>query len=190
MEYTIVADAFASEIFPKLNKEDALKIKAKLRYSVPNYRFTSTYAKNPDWDGYKTMFYLPNCTFSTGLVTCVDELLKSMGHSTKINRLRDFEPKGSGEIYSVLPFDFQIEAVKRAVEHKYCVIDSPVRSGKTTIIAMLISKLASYPIVVVTSKSDLVLQTIKSIEESLKCEIGVWSEGKCDLTKKILITNY
>ena len=189
MEYTIIVDSVTSKITPRLPKEVIQSLKDELRYKVTNYQFTSVYKQNPDWDGYKTMFFA-NCTFSTGLVYKVSDLLKKAGFNVKIQWVHNYEAIGSGEIYSVIPFDFQIEAVKRAVKSKYCVIDSPVRSGKTTIIAMLISKINQFPAVVVTKGSDLILQNIKSIEESLNVKIGKWAEGECDLSKDIIVTNY
>ncbi len=177
MNIEIKVEAHFSYIVTTIPDELKKQLLDDLKFRVDGYKFTYSYTQF-NWDGYKSLFDLRSASFSTGLLKRVCKLLKEYGHNPIVEITNAFEPKGDNVIYSVQLYDFQKDAVEKALKNKYCIIDAPVRSGKTAIIASLISRLDNYPIIVVTYQSDLVLQTKLELEKLLRIKIGTFYKGE------------
>lgn len=163
------------------------RLYSELSYKVFNYAFTKAH-KNFGWDGTRSLFKSSNLSFPTGVLERVVDIL-SESYTVNCIYTNDYKPLGDGKILDIDLYDFQKKAVDAVIDHKYGIIDIPVRGGKTAIIASIISRIQQYPIVVITFGSDLVVQTKAELERFLGKEVGYFYKGKLQLSD-IIVTDF
>lgn len=158
------------------------------KYRIHGYQYTNKYQQGV-WDGYKHLFYKRDQSAPSGCYARLVRLLEEEGHDVNVVFENDVDLRGTGEIHGLTLEKFQTTAVKRSVFRRYCILSAPVRSGKTAIIASILSRIAQVPMWVITSGKDLVLQTKKDLEKLLKVPVGMFSEGVFE-NEKIVVASY
>ena len=132
------------------------------------------------WDGRKHLFNRRDLTFPTGLLDPVQEALRAQQTDFELVDERkpscpEFKWKMSADLRA-----YQKEAVRRAVQAKRGVLEMATGSGKTLVAAKIIARLKRRTMFFVHTK-DLLLQTIRFLNESLAEEIGQVGDGVIDL---------
>lgn len=176
------------QISPRLPKEDFNVLKKHLSYVMHNYEYTTQH-KLYGWDGKKTLLYKNQLAPSGCLYRLVNLMKRKLGYTVTVTHTNDYTPQGDA---TVIPFElkeFQQKAVNRAVKYRRGIIQAPVRSGKTAIASAIINKIHHFPVWVITSGKDLVLQTKADIEEHLEMPVGAFSEGSFS-PADIVVTSY
>jgi superfamily II DNA or RNA helicase len=137
----------------------------KYAFYAPGYAYTPQYKKKV-WDG-KIRYFKKDGTFKTGLLPRIKDDLREIGVD-----LRDLvisgEPKITDpfdlDIKNVKNFeyrDYQTEAIQAILDEKRCILESPVASGKTLIMAGVIASLAPRKMVILFNRKQLLHQTFK-----------------------------
>jgi len=179
------------QIYPQLPEELLSEVRKAVRYRIFNYQHTNAY-KNFNWDGYKVPLW-KNQTAPSGLCGRLRGTLIKLGHEVEIVFHNDYDPKGEIFVHNIKLYDFQEKAIKNAVKSRNCIIDAPIRSGKTAIIAGIINRIGHFPAWVITSASqggkDAVRQTQRELKRYLEMPVGIFSEGKFN-EEKIVVTSY
>ncbi len=157
------------------------ELRTEMRYSRPGYRFSYVYKKG--WgDGYVYLITPKRRIFPSGLLYVVERVLKSHDIEYTINDLRK-EPKPSNALalQGKKLRDYQQEALLACLTHKNGVIKIPTGGGKTLIFTSLLGQLNGLKRIVYVRKLDLMVQTIKNMEQELGIEVGQIGGGKIDI---------
>jgi superfamily II DNA or RNA helicase len=179
------------QIIPRLRGDLRKFVASRVRFRVEGYQFTKAYERSKqNWDGFKT-FLRQGAYAPAGCYKRIAEALAKKGHQVIVGFENNYVPKGGGKIHWKEELDkFQIEASKRVVKFKYCIIEAVVRSGKTPIIAQAISDIDHYPVCVLTKPDKVLTAQIRDkLGEYLGREIGILSEGKLEFSD-IIVSNY
>lgn len=177
MDITITVGAKKCKIMQKLPQDLFDHLRRKTKYKVHGYQFTPKYQMGV-WDGSKVLLYKDQ-TAPAGMFSRLRNLLEKEGHTVEIDFVRSYKPTGDVEIAG-LPHgldDLQKKAIKRALKARYCIIEAPIRFGKTAIIAGLIKKINHFPAWVVTYGKDVTIQIQEALKEHLGTNVGMFSEG-------------
>lgn len=170
--------------YVEVDTEEELKaIKEKISYKDPTWekrKWTLKY--KPKWDGIKSVYDGRKNRFMTGLLPIVKNNLKIKGFAWKevINIepveepvISDFNLKG------ITYYDFQLDAIEKAIGAKRGVIKSPTGSGKTLIAGGLCKAFGRDTLFLVDNVT-LMYQTKASWEKylpELKSQMGVVGDG-------------
>lgn len=137
-------------------------------YFIPQARFTKAFITGR-WDG-KTYLITSTGKFPTGLVYVMHPVFKEFGQKVEYEDKRT-KPINIGEIgwEGIELRDYQVEAVKTAMQYKRGMIALPTRTGKTFCAARLIYETKCRTLYIVDGKESL-YQTRRDL---MKCLRGV-----------------
>jgi len=152
------------EAYPKKLVDAALSCYKK------NYQFTTAF-KQRKWDGKLHLLNPTAGTFPTGVLSMVDETLKTAGHTLKAFYLPDAVPLPvinsiTKPFGSLTPREYQIEAVHRALQYQRGSLRLPTGAGKTLCAAMILHAF-DVPGLVVIHGQYLVDQTCDKLRDYL-----------------------
>jgi superfamily II DNA or RNA helicase len=172
-------------------------IDSKMAFYAPNYENSKEYnTRNASgerlWDGkihllnpnFYTKYFLEPLEFYTGKINDVIILLYHYGYKVKIEDERFWHKKGElvlewNKKYE--PFDYQEDAVDRAVKEGRGILCLATSAGKTNIGARIIYKLAIKPCVFFVTTKDLMYQAKERFESLLNTEVGIIGDGECNI---------
>ncbi len=153
----------------------------KYSFKMPGYQYIASY-KNGYWDGSKK-FISPKGVFKTGLLSSILTDLSEIGCKPKLNKEK-FSPiipaiQTPGDVAKFKLYDYQTDLVRKALANFRGVIKSPTGSGKTLILASVITAIRrEHPdakITVLFNSKQILTQTY----EFLAKECGIPSVGIC-----------
>lgn len=131
----------------------------KYGFLVPGYNYTPQY-KRRVWDG-KKHYFTKAGIFRTGLLSrIINDLLLIGAENIGFKREREVPPLL--KIKNVKKFkyyDYQKEAIEYILSHSRAIIESPVGSGKTLIMAGLVATLAPRKMVILFREKGILKQT-------------------------------
>lgn len=125
-----------------------ISMREKFSYFADGYRFSPAF-KNKQWDG-KVRMLESNGVFNLGLWKSMVDFCDTMGQQSKVDpAIRKFNLPfekfqsfvDSLDVHtggdSIDPYDYQVVAAHKALEHQRCILLSPTSSGKSLIQYML-----------------------------------------------------
>lgn len=131
----------------------------KYGFLVPGYNYTPQY-KRRVWDG-KKHYFAKNGTFRTGILSrIVNDLLTIGADNVGFNRtykIPDIIPLKTVKKFNY--YDYQKEAIQHVLNFYRGVIESPVGSGKTLIMAGIVASLAPRKMVILFKEKGILKQT-------------------------------
>ena len=131
----------------------------KYGFLVPGYNYTPQY-KRRVWDG-KKHYFAKNGTFRTGILSrIVNDLLTIGAENVGLNRthkIPDIIPLKTVKKFNY--YDYQKEAIQHVLNFNRAVIESPVGSGKTLIMAGIVASLAPRKMVILFKEKGILKQT-------------------------------
>lgn len=131
----------------------------KYGFLVPGYNYTPQY-KRRVWDG-KKYYFAKNGTFRTGLLSrIINDLLAIGADNVGLNRthkIPDIIPLKTVKKFNY--YDYQKEAIQHVLNFNRGVIESPVGSGKTLIMAGIVASLAPRKMVILFKEKGILKQT-------------------------------
>lgn len=163
-------------------------ISDKLKFRVHGYEFTRLGASG-QWDWYKRLFKRRDRSFPTGCIRRVVNICKEEGYSPELEYEINEAPHGELKIADINPFPFQFDCAEKAIAGKYCIIQAPVRAGKTAIIGLILARVEQYPAWIITYGKDLVVQTRREMERFLQTKVGIFSEGEFE-SGDVIVSSY
>lgn len=136
-------------------------------FPVQGYQYTPAYQRR-GWDG-KKRFITPNGRFKTGLLTGILADLEKVGCKPDI--IRDYNPRSGfvfeTQIKEFTLFDYQQKAVYEALKAQRALILSPTGSGKTLILASMLTAFPDDKVVVLFDEVSILTQTYEYLTK--KC---------------------
>lgn len=158
----------------------------KYAFRVPGYQYTPQY-KRRAWDGKKSYFKKTG-EFRTGLLERVLEDLYKIGVDKNICSgeplLTDPTHLPVVDVKNFTYFDYQKEAIDAAISEKRAIIESPVGSGKTLIMAGIAATLYQYrncKMVILFKEKGILKQTYDFFKKCGIKNLGINSgEGYID----------
>lgn len=131
----------------------------KYGFLVPGYNYTPQY-KRRVWDG-KKHYFAKNGTFRTGILSrIINDLLIIGAENVGLNRthkIPDIIPLKTVKKFNY--YDYQKEAIQHVLNFNRGVIESPVGSGKTLIMAGIVASLAPRKMVILFKEKGILKQT-------------------------------
>ncbi|RPJ57787.1 MAG: hypothetical protein EHM12_08810, partial [Dehalococcoidia bacterium] len=170
MHLTLFVGATRLCIKPDLPSATLRDIKKVFTFTVPGYQYTRQHKLN-GWDG-SICLIKRNQELPLGCLHRLSKYLKRQGHEVNIVYSNECAPKGKIEVADLTLDAFQVRAVKRALKYRYGVLMAPMRSGKTAIMGAVVNAIGHYPVWLVTSSRDLVVQSRADLEKHLNQKIG------------------
>jgi len=122
-------------------------------FYAPNYKFNPKF-KHKIWDGKIRLINLSSCKMYYGLHSSLKKFLEKSDYSVEyaagfFNKSTiSYDPKEI-ESANFEPRNYQIEAVKFALENKRCILLSPTGSGKSFIIYMIMKHIKKRTLIIV-----------------------------------------
>lgn len=136
-------------------------------FNVPGARYSPAY-KRRQWDG-KTHFITRSGVFKTGLLSRLLTDLKKIECEPEIidhKKPVEAKPLNSKQIEGFTYYDYQEELISQGLHNMRGIIKSPTGSGKTLIMAGLISALAGRKMVILFNAKQLLTQTYDFLTEA------------------------
>ena len=165
-------------------------LREKCGYMVPNAEWSPAY-KNNVWDGIISLYDKKTQSFPTGLLSNVLKSLKSQGCEYRLvdNRIK---PDANIKIdttfsdYGRSLYDYQINAVERAMSVTRGILALATGAGKTMTACELISRMSVSPVLFIVTSRSLLKQTQKEFVKYLKVEeksahVGMLGDGVFDI---------
>lgn len=165
-------------------------LREKCGYMVPNAEWSPAY-KNNVWDGIISLYDKKTQSFPTGLLSNVLKSLKSQGCEYRLvdNRIK---PDANIKIYTTFSdygrslYDYQINAVERAMSVTRGILALATGAGKTMTACELISRMSVSPVLFIVPSRSLLKQTQKEFVKYLKVEeksahVGMLGDGVFDI---------
>jgi len=187
VELTIFVGANHLCIKPDLPPDELRALRKYFTYVVYGHEFTTQH-RLYGWDG-SICLVQRNQEIPLGCLYRVRKYLEGRGFQVTIVYANDCAPKGEIRVEDLQLEQFQINAVRKAIEFRYGVIMAPVRAGKTAIAGAFINGVGHYPAWVITQGKDLVVQTHQALEKHLGKKIGYFSESEY-VPNDIVVTSY
>ena len=165
-------------------------LREKCGYMVAGAEWSPAFKSNA-WDGIITLYNKKNQSFPTGLLSNVLKSLKSQGCDYKLIDKR-LKPDINSTIetkfaeYGRSLYDYQNNAVGRAMQVTRGVLALATGAGKTMTACELISKMSVVPVIFVVPSRSLLKQTQKEFSKYLKvngedAKIGMMGDGIFDI---------
>jgi len=176
VQLTLFVGATQLCIKPDLPLAVLRELKRTFTFTVPGYQYTRQH-RLMGWDG-SICLVKRNQELPLGCLHRLSNYLKKQDYEVNIVYANECAPKGKIEVADLTLDSFQIRAVKRALKYRYGVLMAPMRSGKTAIMGAVVNAIGHYPVWLVTSGSDLVVQSKIDLEKHLNCKIGFFSESE------------
>jgi len=143
-------------------------------FPVQGYQYTPAYQRR-GWDG-KKRFITATGRFKTGLLNGILADLEKVGCKPSI--IRDYEPRSGfvfeTQIKEFKLFDYQEKAVYEALKAQRALILSPTGSGKTLILAALLTAFSEDKVVILFDERSILTQTFEYLTK--KCgfkDVGI-----------------
>ena len=165
-------------------------LREKCGYMVPNAEWSPAY-KNNVWDGIISLYDKKSQSFPTGLLSNVLNALKSQGCEYRLvdNRIKpDINIKIDTTFadYGRSLYDYQINAVERAMSVTRGILALATGAGKTMTACELISRMSVSPVLFIVPSRSLLKQTQKEFVKYLKVEeksahVGMLGDGVFDI---------
>lgn len=165
-------------------------LREKCGYMVPNAEWSPAY-KNNVWDGIISLYDKKTQSFPTGLLSNVLNALKSQGCEYRLvdNRIKpDINTKIDTTFadYGRSLYDYQINAVERAMSVTRGILALATGAGKTMTACELISRMSVSPVLFIVPSRSLLKQTQKEFVKYLKVEeksahVGMLGDGVFDI---------
>lgn len=165
-------------------------LREKCGYMVPNAEWSPAY-KNNVWDGIISLYDKKTQSFPTGLLSNVLNALKSQGCEYRLvdNRIKpDINIKIDTTFadYGRSLYDYQINAVERAMSVTRGILALATGAGKTMTACELISRMSVSPVLFIVPSRSLLKQTQKEFVKYLKVEeksahVGMLGDGVFDI---------
>ena len=146
------------------NKKLLSTLKQKYSAKVPGYNYSAAY-KRRGWNGEKYFFSSKTGKFGTGLLSHIEEDLKYLGLTYKIEDLRKRTHSGDISLPGVNLRDYQESLVHKALHAQGCIVQSPTGSGKTLILGGLLKALEDKTGLIFFTKKQLLKQTYDQLKE-------------------------
>ena len=201
-----------NEVYFQLEFDDfgtALELKEYFSFYAANYKFHPKF-KAKIWNGKITMYDRANSLLPIGLLTKLLKFCKRFGYKHEFvfdtsELINDVSLETVKEhCYEVTkelkfdPYDYQVEAVHRAINNKRGIVLSPTGSGKSLIIYCLIRWILKEQtqIILVVPNISLVEQMYSDMKYDYKWEeiehyvSKLHSETKPDFSLPVLITTW
>ncbi len=151
-------------------------------FRVPGYKFMPAY-RSRAWDGKIRLFNAFGGELYVGLLPYVEEFaerrnltIQSIPLVATVNVedterfFKQLDPYVNGE--SITPYDYQVNAVHHAINHKRALMISPTSSGKSLMIYALVNHYLN-----ITSKKVLIIVPTTSLVEQLYKDFEDYSTG-------------
>lgn len=161
-------------------------LREKCGYMVPNAEWSAAY-KSHQWDGIITLYDKRTQTFPTGLLSSVLNALKLQGLSFKLidNRIKPVKNLNVETRFNEFNrslYDYQIEAVDKAIKVSRGVLALATGAGKTMTACELIAQMGVGPVIFTVPSRSLLKQTQKEFSKYLKIDgkeasIGMMGDG-------------
>jgi superfamily II DNA or RNA helicase len=131
----------------------------KYGFLVPGYNYTPQY-KRRVWDG-KKHYFAKNGAFKTGILSrIVNDLLSIGAENIGFNRTHKIPDIISLKtVKKFTYYDYQKEAIQHVLSSYRGIIESPVGSGKTLIMAGIVASLAPRKMVILFKEKGILKQT-------------------------------
>jgi len=131
----------------------------KYGFLVPGYNYTPQYRRRA-WDG-KKYYFANNGTFRTGILSRIVNDLLTIGAENvgfnRTNKIPDLVPLKTVKKFTY--YDYQKEAIQYILNFNRGVIESPVGSGKTLIMAGIVASLAPRKMIILFKEKGILKQT-------------------------------
>jgi len=180
------------EMHPDKTHRDAFHtmLRQVCGYSVPNAEWAPSF-KNNQWDGVISLYDKRTQSFPTGLLSNVTKALKLQKCEYKLidNRVKpinNLEIETTFSEYGRSLYDYQEEAVERALKVSRGVLALATGAGKTMLSCELIAQMKVSPVIFTVPSRSLLKQTHKEFSKYLKinnepAEIGMIGDGICKI---------
>ena len=151
----------------------------------PNgYKFMPSY-KAGMWDGY--IHLSKGNSFPTGLLGRVTEILEQAGHDVMLHRQYSLPVSRPDKLHSVMfpgivLRDYQLDAARGLLEAGRGVAAMATNSGKTEVMAA-IAAVVECPVLILTTKKDILHQTVDRIGLRLGEGCGIVGDGTFDVSR-------
>jgi superfamily II DNA or RNA helicase len=155
-------------------------------YTVPNAEWAPSY-KNHQWDGIISLYDKRNQTFPTGLLSNVTKALRLQECEFKLidNRIKpekNLNIQTTFDHYGRSLYDYQQQAVDRALKISRGVLALATGAGKTMLSCELIAQMQVAPVLFIVPSRSLLKQTQKEFTKYLSVEdktayIGMMGDG-------------
>jgi len=180
------------ELHPEKNHRDAFHsmLRQICGYSVPNAEWSPSY-KNHQWDGIISLYDRRTQSFPTGLLSNVTKALKLQKCDYRLvdNRIKpdnNIDLQTNFSKFGRSLYDYQIEAVERALKVSRGVLALATGAGKTMLSCELIARMKVSPVVFTVPSRSLLKQTHKEFEKYLtsndnQISVGMIGDGICKI---------
>jgi len=180
------------EMHPDKNHRDAFHsmLRQVCGYSVPNAEWAPSF-KNNQWDGVISLYDKRNQSFPTGLLGNVTKALKLQKCEYRLidNRVKPVSNiviETTFADYGRSLYDYQEQAVERALKVSRGVLALATGAGKTMLSCELIAQMKVAPVIFTVPSRSLLKQTHKEFSKYLKinnepAEIGMIGDGICKI---------
>lgn len=185
MTTKIVVGPKFSSIHNEEDSEFLQRLDKFLSFRYAGAEFTPAF-KAHRWDGMERLLS-KKLEFMTGLLEnvksfyarndkeyIIDDLRKKFASGDQIDILHYLKELG------IEPYDYQLSAVEKAIEHDRIIFKHATGSGKSLTAALITAKLNKPTIIYVISK-ELLFQFHSNFESFFKTKIGIVGAGVCDI---------
>lgn len=188
---SIIIHESGCELFDEADDEFLKKLDRHLSFKIagaeymPAFRgYINSRGEEVTWDGRKHLMTSAG-KFPSGLLTRVQDFYSKHDKELSIiNKVPTIIPAKSIDIASSLkninkiPYPYQEQAVRTAIEHSRGIVKVGTGGGKTLIISMLVAALGKSATIYVIGK-DLLYQMHKLFSSLFDDEIGIVGDGNC-----------
>lgn len=167
-------------------------LRERLGYENPNAIYSEQYRKNL-WDGISSVYKKGTQSFPSGVLSRCTALFDELNIQYEVQDHREQPVRISGLVNNQAKYNrqlrgYQKHAIKKALEAKQGVIAVSVGGGKTTIMADLLARSRSMPVVVVVPTKALLKQTKEALETYLELDgtpvaVGIVGDGVCNIVE-------
>lgn len=149
--------------------------------------------KSGNWDG-RVFLLSKKLTFMTGLLDNVKDFYNTNSKSFVIDDVRDtfvsgesFDITDNLNKLNIVPFDYQLSAIDKAIENDRMIFYHATGSGKSLVSALITAKLNKPTIIYVISK-ELLFQFHTVFSQFFNQPIGIVGAGKFDLQNITIVS--
>lgn len=181
----IIVNSNFSQIINDDDLEFLSKLNKHLSFKYIGAEFTPAF-KAHRWDG-KAYLLSKNLSFMTGLLDRVKDFYKDNNRELEIIDERGiFIPGNEIDLtkklieLGITPYDYQIEAVKIAINNERVMFKHATGSGKSLTAAMITAKFG-LPSIIWVIGLDLLYQFHSLFSKLFDCKIGMIGDGVCDI---------
>ena len=178
-----------------LGLEEKQELTNALSYRVQDFIYMPRY-KSGDWDGFRR-FFIDNgmhCTFPTGLIHYVIDILSKHGHSVNItDNRKKYVSKNpinfTAEGLEIILRQYQLDTAIKSIEDTRGIIKVATGGGKSYIIMKIIQQLG-LPALVYVNRSDIFRQLYEDLDKNLDISIGRIGNGILDFNHRVNVVMY